>query len=206
MKSFAQEPREAAKFTDRSERLFRRTISATRQQAVYVPMMSFLPMVAQAAVLLVGGAAVVHGSLPLNQFISFNFYVAMLVGPLRQLGMWIGQSQRATASGERIFEIIDEPEEVADAPDAIDLPAGEGRIEFQGVTFEYADGPAGAGGDRSRAPRGQHRRADRAHGRRQDDARLARAALLRRDRGPASSSTASTSATCASPRCDARSA
>ena len=140
VKAFAQEPQEAAKFTDRSERLFRRTISATRQQSLYVPLMSFLPMVAQAAVLLVGGAAVVHGSLQLNQFISFNFYVAMMVGPLRQLGMWIGQSQRATASGERIFEIIDEPEEVADRPGAVDLPAGEGTIEFRGVTFGYAPG------------------------------------------------------------------
>ncbi len=138
VKAFAQEPKEATKFADRSERLFRRTISATRQQSLYVPLMSFLPMVAQAAVLLVGGAAVVHGSLPLNQFISFNFYVAMMIGPLRQLGMWIGQSQRATASGERIFEIIDEPEEVADRPGAVELPAGGGAIRFDGVTFGYA--------------------------------------------------------------------
>ena len=138
VKAFAQEPQEATKFTDRSERLFRRTISATRQQSLYVPLMSFLPMVAQAAVLLVGGAAVVHGSLALNQFISFNFYVAMMIGPLRQLGMWIGQSQRATASGERIFEIIDEPEDVAERPEPVELPAGGGAIRFDGVTFGYA--------------------------------------------------------------------
>ena len=64
----------------------------------------------------------------------------MLVGPLRQLGTWIGTAQRATASGERIFEIIDEPEEVADRPGATDLPAGGGRIQLQGVTFAYAPG------------------------------------------------------------------
>ena len=138
VKAFAQEPQEAAKFTDRSERLFRRTISATRQRALYVPLMAFLPMIAQAAVLLVGGAAVIHGSLQLGQFVAFNLYVTMLVAPLRQLGVWIGQSQAATASGERIFEIIDEHEEVADAPDAVELPPGEGRIQFQGVTFGYA--------------------------------------------------------------------
>ena len=140
VKAFAQEPQEAAKFADRSERLFRRTISANRQRALYVPLMSFLPMVAQAAVLLVGGAAVVHGSLQLGQFVSFNLFVTMLVGPLRQLGTWIGTAQRATASGERIFEIIDEPEEVADRPGATDLPAGGGRIQLQGVTFAYAPG------------------------------------------------------------------
>jgi ATP-binding cassette subfamily B protein len=54
--------------------------------------------------------------------------------------MWIGQAQRATASGERIFEIMDEPEEVADRPGAIDLPSGPGRIEYRHVDFEYAPG------------------------------------------------------------------
>jgi ABC-type multidrug transport system fused ATPase/permease subunit len=59
---------------------------------------------------------------------------------LRSLGMWIGQSQRATASGERIFEIMDEPEEVADKPGAIELPPGAGHVRFENVGFEYLDG------------------------------------------------------------------
>jgi ATP-binding cassette subfamily B protein len=54
--------------------------------------------------------------------------------------MWIGQSQRATASGERIFEIMDEPEEVADKPGAIELPPGAGHVRFENVGFEYLDG------------------------------------------------------------------
>jgi ATP-binding cassette, subfamily B, bacterial len=57
--------------------------------------------------------------------------------PLRSLGMWIGQAQRATASGERIFQVIDEAEEIGDKPDAIDLPAGPGRVAFERVTFGY---------------------------------------------------------------------
>ncbi len=56
----------------------------------------------------------------------------MLVMPLRMLGMWIGQAQRATASGERIFEIIDEPEEIRDAPDAAELPPGDGPRPLRG--------------------------------------------------------------------------
>jgi ATP-binding cassette subfamily B protein len=64
--------------------------------------------------------------------------VVMLVMPLRMLGMWIGQAQRATASGERIFQVMDEPEDITDRPDAEPLPAGEGRIRFEGVTFGYA--------------------------------------------------------------------
>ena len=61
----------------------------------------------------------------------------MLIMPLRMLGMWIGSSQRAVASGERIFEILDEPEDTSEKPDARALPAGDGRLEFDGVTFGY---------------------------------------------------------------------
>ena len=61
----------------------------------------------------------------------------MLIFPLRMLGMWIGEGQRATASGERIFQVIDEPEEIRDEPGARELPAGPGRVRFEGVTFGY---------------------------------------------------------------------
>ncbi|HVW90591.1 MAG TPA: ABC transporter ATP-binding protein, partial [Gaiellaceae bacterium] len=87
--------------------------------------------------LLLGGRMVAHGSLSVASFVRFNLYLAMLITPLRSLGMWIGQAQRATASGERIFQVIDEPEEITDAPDAIDLPPGPGLVRFEGVTFGY---------------------------------------------------------------------
>jgi ATP-binding cassette subfamily B protein len=61
----------------------------------------------------------------------------MLVMPLRMLGMWVGQAQRAIAAGERIFEILDEPEEIADAPDARLLAPGPGAVTFEGVDFAY---------------------------------------------------------------------
>jgi ATP-binding cassette subfamily B protein len=88
-------------------------------------------------VLLVGGWMVVHGHLTVGEFFAFNLYVSMLIMPLRMLGMWIGQSQRATASGERIFQILDEPEEIADRRGAFPLPPGEGGIAFENVTFGY---------------------------------------------------------------------
>jgi ATP-binding cassette subfamily B protein len=74
-------------------------------------------------------------------FFAFNVLTLMLVMPLRMLGMWIGQAQRATASGERIFEVLDEPEEVADRPEAIELPVGEGRVRFEDVDFAYGNRP-----------------------------------------------------------------
>jgi ABC-type multidrug transport system fused ATPase/permease subunit len=137
VKSFAQEAQEQAKFQRRSDAVFDQSVLANRQRSLYVPVLSFVPLLAQAAVLLVGGWMVVHETLTIGEFFAFNLYVTMLIMPLRMLGMWIGQSQRATASGERIFQILDEPEEIAERRDAQDLPPGPGRIDFQSVSFGY---------------------------------------------------------------------
>jgi ATP-binding cassette subfamily B protein len=137
VKSFAQESAEQRKFEARSERVFEQSVRANRQRAFYIPVLSFLPLLAQAAILLVGGRMVVRGTLSLGDFVAFNLFLAMLVTPLRSLGMWIGQAQRATASGERIFQVIDEPEDIRDDPAARELEPGPGRITFDGVTFGY---------------------------------------------------------------------
>jgi ATP-binding cassette subfamily B protein len=142
VKSFAQEPQEAAKFRVRSEAVFQQTLRANRQRALYVPFISWVPMLAQAAVLLIGARMVTSGTLTIGGFVAFNLYLSMLVMPLRSLGMWIGQAQRATASGERIFEIMDEPEEIAAPPDAVELPPGGGHLRFENVRFEYLEGRA----------------------------------------------------------------
>ncbi len=137
VKAFAQEERRQAAFDRASDGVFAATVRAFRQRALYVPLLSFLPLLAQAAVLLVAGRMVVSGSLTLGQFFLFNLLLAMLVVPLRSLGMWIGQAQRATAAGERIFEVLDEPEGVDDRPGAQSLPAGPGAIRFEHVSFGY---------------------------------------------------------------------
>jgi ATP-binding cassette subfamily B protein len=138
VKSFAQEERRQALFERASGAVFDATVQAFRQRAIYVPLLSFLPLLAQAAVLLAAGRMVVSGSLSLSAFFIFNLLLAMLIVPLRSLGMWVGQAQRATASGERIFEVMDEPEGVEDAPAAAELPPGPGAIRFERLGFSYA--------------------------------------------------------------------
>src|SRR5438477_2391191 len=140
VKAFAQEPAELDKFTARSELVFDQTLKANRQRATYVPLISFVPLLAQAAVLLVGARMVADGRLSPGSFSAIFLYLGMLVTPLRSLGMWIGQAQRATASGERIFQVIDEPEEIADRAHAPDLLPGPGAVRFEGVSFEYMSG------------------------------------------------------------------
>ncbi len=140
VKSFAQEERRAERFRDAVDAVFHESLRANRQRALYVPLLSFLPLVAQGVVLLAAGRMVVSGSLTIGAFFTFNLLLAMLVMPLRMLGMWIGQAQRATASGERIFDVLDEPEGIADRSGARPLPGGDGAIRFDRLSFGYEPG------------------------------------------------------------------
>ena len=141
VKAFAQEEQEERKFRRASESVFGQSVHANRQRAIYVPMLAFVPLLAQGAILLIGGWMVVHGSLSVGDFFRFNLFVTMMVLPLRMLGMWVGQAQRATASGERIFEVLDEEVEIDERREAHELRAGPGRIRFENVVFGYGGEP-----------------------------------------------------------------
>ena len=130
---------------------------ANTQRSLYVPLLTFLPMLAQAGVLLAAGHYVVQGDLTIGGFFAFNLLLMMLVMPLRMLGMWIGQAQRATASGERFFEVIDEPEEVADEPGARRAARRARARRLRGRHVRLRPGPARARRHRPR-DRGGHAR------------------------------------------------
>ena len=91
---------------------------ATRLEARYNPMIGFLPQLGLAAVLLIGGERVIHASLTLGQFSAFYLYLNMLITPMRSLGMTLNLAQRATASGARIFQLLDRDPRMTDAPGA----------------------------------------------------------------------------------------
>jgi len=137
VKAFAQEGNETERFAHGSNRIFHRAIDVARLQATYVPLLAALPSLAIAGVLLVGGRQVLNGDLSLGAFFAVNSYMLLLVVPLRSIGMWVGQYQRAMASGERIFEVLDEERDVAEQPDARPLPDGAGEIRFDHVSFGY---------------------------------------------------------------------
>ena len=142
VKAFAQEDAEAERFAERTERVFERELDSARIQARYSPLLDLLPQLAFAVIILVGGLLVIGGHLSLGGFITYNLYLAILIWPLRMIGMWIGQYQRAVASGERIFQVLDERSDIADPPAPRELPAGRGELRFEAVTFGYeADRP-----------------------------------------------------------------
>src|SRR3984893_2457960 len=144
VKAFAQEERQLERFSQSVTRVFDQSIYATRLQARYTPMISFLPNLGLAAILLVGGREVIHGSLTVGQFTAFYAYLLMLISPMRTLGYMLGAAQRATASGARIFQILDRSPRIEAPADASPLPPGDGHVQLEraSLTFEGANQPA----------------------------------------------------------------
>ncbi|HKI67257.1 MAG TPA: ABC transporter ATP-binding protein [Solirubrobacterales bacterium] len=137
VKAFAREEHQLHRFRRAVTRVFDQSIYSTRLQATFSPLLGLLPQIGIALVLLVGGRQVIAGELSLGNFTAFYTYVAMLAGPMRMLGMTLGMAQRAIASGNRLFEILDREPAIESPPDAPPLPAGGGRVEMSDVTLRY---------------------------------------------------------------------
>jgi ATP-binding cassette subfamily B protein len=137
VKAFAREPRQLQRFQGSVGRVFGQAMVATRLEATYNPMIGFLPQLGLAAVLLIGGNAVIHAHLTLGQFTAFYLYLNMLIAPMRTLGVILNLAQRATASGARLFQVLDRPPRLTSPPGAPPLPTGNGHVQLQGVTLRY---------------------------------------------------------------------
>ncbi len=138
---FAREDDEMAKFSERSTRVFEASVAAARTRAAYVPLIAFVPNLAIAFLLWYGGRQVVQGDLTLGELVAFYTYLMMLVYPAQVIGWLTGLAQRAIASGERVYELLDAPYEMEERPDAAPLPQTAGAVTFDDVRFSYADRP-----------------------------------------------------------------
>jgi ABC-type multidrug transport system fused ATPase/permease subunit len=139
VKAFAREDRQLKRFQDTVGRVFSQAMVATRLEATYNPVIGFLPQLGLAAVLLLGGDSVIHAHLTLGQFTEFYLYLNMLITPMRSLGVTLNLAQRATASGARIFQLLDREPRLTDSPHPRPLPAGSGRVQLRDVTLRYED-------------------------------------------------------------------
>jgi ABC-type multidrug transport system fused ATPase/permease subunit len=137
VKAFAREQRQLERFRTQVGRVFDQAMVSTRLQAFYNPFIGFLPQVGLAAILFVGGRQVIRGDLTVGQFSAFYAYLLMLLSPMRTLGISLGLAQRATASGARIYQILDREPQITTPAGAPPLPEGNGRVELRGVTLEY---------------------------------------------------------------------
>lgn len=137
VKAFGQEVAQGDRFSVRATDAFARSMDAARLQSFYQSLMGFLPTLGVSVVILAGGIMTIDGALTLGEFVQFYLYLAILTWPFRSIGMLIGSAQRAVASGQRVFEILDTVPALAEPARPIPLPAGAGHVRLEGVTFGY---------------------------------------------------------------------
>ncbi len=138
VKAFAREEHMLVRFRKQVGRVFDQNVYATRLRAFYSPLLGFLPALGLATILFVGGRQVIAGSMSLEDFTAFYLYLVMLTGPMRMLGAALGMAQRAVASGNRMFEILDREPQIASKPGVSALPPGPGAVEFRDASLAYA--------------------------------------------------------------------
>jgi ATP-binding cassette subfamily B protein len=144
VKAFAREERQLDRFRHSVKRVFDQQMRATKIQAKYTPLISFLPNIGLAVILLVGGREVINGSLSIGNFTAFYAYLLMLISPMRTLGYMLSAAQRATASGARIFQVLDRAPRMTVPAGAPGLPQGRGKVSLTdaALTFDGAPRPA----------------------------------------------------------------
>jgi ATP-binding cassette subfamily B protein len=140
VKAFAREEYQLHRFQRAVSRVFDQSIYSTKLQAFFSPLIGLLPQMGIALVLLIGGREVINDTLSLGDFTAFYTYLVILAGPMRMLGVAMGMAQRAIASGNRLFEILDREPQIESPPGAPALPVGGGSVQMSGVTLRY-DGP-----------------------------------------------------------------
>jgi ABC-type multidrug transport system fused ATPase/permease subunit len=140
VKAFAREDFEIEKFERENQVYLERNIAATRLQALVYPLMLFISSIGTIGIVWYGGSEVIAGALTLGTLLAFNAYLARLAQPTRMLGFIIAWVSRATASGERLFEILDARSPVEGKPGAPPLPPARGEVVFDRVSFGYGAG------------------------------------------------------------------
>jgi ATP-binding cassette subfamily B protein len=137
VKSFAAEERQLNELADAAERVKWAYVKDADLRAKWTPLIQNLPQVGLILVLLFGGIMVINGRLGYDAILTFNLYLFMMQAPFQMLGMLVMMGQRAAASAERIFEILDEAPAIVDAPHAVVLPETPGAVTFTNVDFAY---------------------------------------------------------------------
>lgn len=124
-------------FDDKARENLKSHLRASKFSQVMVPTVDTLTGAAMAIVIIIGGRMVLTGGLELGVMVAFLFYIQRFFDPIRALTMQYSIMQRAMASGQRVFEVLDVDVEVTDKPDALDPERLDGTVEFRNVTFGY---------------------------------------------------------------------
>jgi ATP-binding cassette, subfamily B, bacterial MsbA len=139
VKAFGRERLEQERFNQVNDRMLDLALKDHRVDEMAEPLMEVLGALAIMGALWYGGYRVISGALTPGEFFSFTTAVILLYGPVRQLSRTVNTVQQSIASVERVFEIIDTPPAIVDAPDARALGTFSRGIEFEGAGFCYPE-------------------------------------------------------------------
>jgi len=137
VKAFAREPYEQARYAEANENLFDLNLIVGRMFATAMPLIFLIANLSLLAVYWIGGYQAIASQISIGQVIAFSNYMLMAFFPMLILGMIMAMISQAAASAERVFEILDAQSEVIEKADAATLPAIQGRVAFDRVSFRY---------------------------------------------------------------------
>lgn len=137
VKGFGAERVQADKLEREADDIRQSSLKAAKVRATYLPINEILPSAGLIAVLGIGGYRVINGELTIGELVAFNFYVQMLVWPLRTIGMTVAFGQRAAAALDRVDEVLGVDPVIADPPDPQPRPRAAGEVSFDRVRFGY---------------------------------------------------------------------
>lgn len=135
---FAKEAEEMERFRVRNHENYHLYVRILKLVSALRPLVDLITETGAVVVICLGGYKVLQGQLSAGTFVIFFPYLQMMYSPITGLTRFYNQVQRAIASTERIFEILDTPCDLKDAPSAIDLPLVRGIVEFRRVHFTYS--------------------------------------------------------------------
>lgn len=137
VRSFATEEEEYERFEQESRKHFKALMKGTQIRGALEGLVELILVIALAFILWMGGRDVVAGRLTAGQLLSFLTYIGLLVQPIRVLSRVISNIQQGTASADRVFEILDEQNEVPLPKNPVIHKNMTGKIEFENVSFSY---------------------------------------------------------------------
>lgn len=137
VRAFAREPFEIERYGAANQALLDQGLIVRRTLANAFPLMFSIGTIGVGFVTWAGAIQIVHGTLTVGQLVAFSSYIFLLMGPLTTIGFGAQQIAQASASAERLFEVLDSPEDVAEKPGAILLPRLTGRVELRDVHLRY---------------------------------------------------------------------
>lgn len=137
VRAFAQERAEEQRFWQDNTVLYQANLKMVHMDATRQPLIRLLADFSTVLLLWAGGYFVMSGKLTIGELVAFNAYLVNLVQPLRRFGTLASALSSSIAGADRVFEILDLPEEVQQAPDAEPLPEIQGHVQFSNVSFGY---------------------------------------------------------------------